>query len=77
MVAQKVRFAASFSCVPREASGHDVHAHVKTRARVVRARSTWSEACRAPPLINFFFFLGHPKPEFRFRHGRVEQAKAR
>jgi len=20
----------------------------------------------------FFFFLGHPKPEFRFRHGRVE-----
>ena len=32
MVAQKVRFAASISCVPREASEHDVHAHVKTRA---------------------------------------------
>ena len=71
MVAQKVRFAASFSCVPREASGHDVHAHVKTRARVVRARSTWSEACRAPPLINFFFSWA-PKTRIPFSTRRVE-----
>lgn len=77
MVAQKVRFAASFSCVPREASGHDVHAHVKTRARVVRARSTWSEACRAPPLINFFFFLGTQNPNSVFDTAALRTSQVR